>query len=338
METNESQPRAGRERTSAPLSERPKIVVPGDEPVQIAGSPQLDRLRGRAEVVVYRDRPGSVAEQVQRVQDAEIIINSHSQLMWPADLLAALPRLRMISTCGIGTDAIDLAAARERGIVVANIPGKTAAVVAEHALALMLAVARRLAFQTKELQGGRWTWRESIFLGGKTLGVVGTGSIGAACARLGQAIGMKVVAWTWHPSPERAQSLGVRFVELDELLRSSDVVSLHLKLTPESRGLIGPRELALMKPGSLLVNTARGGLVDMPALVAALQSEHLAGAGLDVFDQEPLPADHPLLACDQIVLTPHNADQTPEGIDLLNSGAVENVLAFLSGKPQNVVT
>jgi phosphoglycerate dehydrogenase-like enzyme len=317
---------------------RLRIVVPSDDPPQIAPSPQLERLRPYGELVLHRERPRSRAEQIERTIDADVIINSRSAVTWPAEVLQALPRLKMITTCGIGTDAIDLVAARERSILVSNIPGKTAPVVAEHALALLLAAARRLAFQTAELKAGRWTLRESIFLAGKTVGVVGTGTIGSAFARLARAIGMKVVAWTYHPSPERAEALAVPFVELDELLRTSDAVSLHLRLTPESRGLIGARELELMKAGSLLVNTARGALVDMNALAAVLHSGHLAGAALDVFDIEPLPPDHPILACEQVVLTPHIADQTPEGIDFLNAGAVDNVIAFLDGAPQNVVT
>jgi D-3-phosphoglycerate dehydrogenase len=148
---------------------------------------------------------------------------------------------------------------------------------------------------------------------------------------------MQVVAWTYHPTPERAAALGVRFVPLEELLRTADVVSLHLKLTPDSTGLIGARELGLMKPGAILVNTGRGAVVDQTALAVALRSGRLGGAGLDVYEQEPLPADHPILACEQVVLTPHNADQTPEGSDLLSGGVVDNVIAFLEGRPQNVV-
>jgi D-3-phosphoglycerate dehydrogenase len=148
---------------------------------------------------------------------------------------------------------------------------------------------------------------------------------------------METIAWTLHPSPERAEALGVRFVDMDTLLRTADVVTLHVRLTEETRNLIGRRELALMKPGALLVNGARGAIVDPAALVEALNSGHLAGAALDVYDQEPLPADHPLLACDHVVLTPHLADQTPEGADWLNIGAVENIIAFLEGKPRNLV-
>ena len=287
---------------------------------------------------IFRDRPSSLAEQVERAGDAELMINSRGSMTWAADQLAALPRLRMISTCSIGVDAIDLGAAARQDIVVSNVPGRTAPVVAEHALALILATARRLAFLTAELKSGRWNSMDNIYLRGKTLGVIGTGAIGGETLKLARAIGMNVQAWTFHPTEARAAELGVTYVELDDLLATSDVVSLHVKLTEESRHLIGARELAIMKPGSLLINTARGPVVETRALVAALEDGHLAGAAVDVFDQEPITADHPLLRCPQVVLTPHSADQNPTGRDLLNSGAVDNVLAFLNGKPQNVVS
>jgi D-3-phosphoglycerate dehydrogenase len=243
----------------------------------------------------------------------------------------------MFAICGIGTDAIDLDVAREQGIDVRNLPGRTAPIVAEHALGLLLAVSKRAWFQTNELKQGRWTGLQNIYLRGKTLGLVGAGPIAAETARLARAIGMQVQAWTYRPSEERAREMGVEFVEFDELLRTSDAVSLHVKLTDKSRGLIGRRELELLKPGALLVNTARGAVIDTPALVEALRSGRLAGAGLDVFEQEPLPANHPLLECEQVVLTPHNADQTPEGMELLNSGIVENVIAFFEGRDVNRV-
>jgi D-3-phosphoglycerate dehydrogenase len=243
----------------------------------------------------------------------------------------------MITVCGIGTDAIDLGAARELGIVVCNLPGHTAPIVAEHALALMLAVARRAWFQTNELKSGRWTSLDNVYLRGKTLGLVGAGSIAAELARLGKAIGMEALAWTFHPTPERAARLGATFVSLEELLSRSDVVSLHVKLTGETRGLIGVEQIRRMKRGALLINTARGPVVESWALVDALRSGQLGGAGIDVFDDEPIPLGHPLLACQQVVLTPHNADQTPEGMELLNAGVVDNVIAFLQGRPRNCV-
>jgi phosphoglycerate dehydrogenase-like enzyme len=313
------------------------IVAPGDDPPQIQGSAQLERLKPYGEVIVHTDRPRTLEERIARAQDAVCLMNTRSAVKWPAEALRALPRLRMATVCGIGTDAFDLAVARELGITICNIPGKTAPIVAEHAFGLMLAIAKRAHFQTAQLQTGRWTGGDNVYLRGKVLGIVGTGHIGAEMARLARAIGMQVIAWTFNPSPARADELGVRFVALDDLLRGADVVSLHVKLTDHTRGLIGARELALMKPGALLVNTARGAVVDTAALVEALHAGRLGGAALDVFDTEPLPAGHPLLGCEQVVLTAHNADQTPEGMELLNSGVVDNVIAFLEGRPQNVV-
>ena len=318
------------------MSERVQVVVPGDDPVQIAGSPHLERLRAHGEVVIYDTTPADSAEKIERVRDAQVIINSRGVVTWREEL-RSLPNLKMITTCSIGTDMIDLELAKELGIVVSNQPGRTAPVVAEHMVGLMFALAKRAHFQSAELKAGRWTRRMNVMLQGKVLGVVGTGAIGAEVARLGRALGMEVIAWTFNPSDERARELGVRFVELEELLARADVVSLHVKLTPDSHHLIGARELAAMKEGALLLNGARGDVLDIDALCAILNSGHLGGAGLDVFPQEPLPADHPILECEQVVLTPHAADQTPEGVDLLNGGAVDNVLAFLSGQPQNNV-
>jgi D-3-phosphoglycerate dehydrogenase len=320
-------------------SERVVIVIPGDDPPQLQGSPHLERLRRHGEVILYTDRPASREEQLARVKDAVVLVNTRGAVKWPAEALRGLPRLRMATVCGIGTDAFDLEAARALGIVVCNIPGLTSPLVAEHAFALMLAVAKRAAFQTAAIKAGRWPRTvDSVYLAGKTLGLVGTGNVGAAMARLARGLGMNVLAWTFNPSAERAAAIGVQYVPLDELLQTADVVSVHVRLSPQSLGLLGPREIGLMKRGAILVNTARGAMVDTAALVDALDRGHLTGAGLDVFDQEPPPADHPLLRCEHVVLTPHNADQTPEGMDLLNAGVVDNVIAFLEGRPQNVVT
>ena len=318
-------------------SERCQIVVPGDFPPQVQGSPHLERLQPYGDLKLYDRLPAHLEEQIERCRKAEIVINSRGAVRWPAEALRACPRLRMIGTCSIGVDNIDLETARELGIVVSNQPGRTAPVVAEHMFGLMFAVAKRVAYQTAQLRAGVWQQPFSMMLQGKTLGVVGVGPIGAEMARLGSAIGMEVLAWTFHPSDERAAALGVRFVELDELLRSSVVVSLHLPLSDSTHHLIGERELALMPPGSILLNGARGAVVDSAALVAALNSGHLGGAGLDVFETEPLPADDPLLGCEQVALTPHCADQTPEGADLLNGGVVDNVIAFLEGNPRHNV-
>ena len=318
-------------------SKRVQILVPGDDPAQMAGSPQLARLEPIGDVRLYETRPESPEEKIERARDFDIIINTRGAVTWREAELRALSRLRMITTCSIGTDMIDLAVAKELGIVVSNQPGRTAPVVAEHMFGLMFALAKLAAFQTAELKAGRWTRRIYAMLQGKVLGIIGTGNIGAEMARLGRAVGMDVIAWTFNPSPERARELGVEFVDRDELLRRSDVVSLHVRLTDETRHLIGARELELMKPEALLLNGARGDIVDLDALAAALQAGQVGGAALDVFPQEPFVEHHPILDCEQVVLTPHAADQTPEGVELLNEGAVDNVIAFLEGRPQNNV-
>ena len=317
---------------------RVKIVVPGDDPAQIAGSPHLEKLKPYGDVDLYTDRPQSPEEKIRRVRDAAIIMNTRGVVTWGAEDFKQLSKLKMITSCSIGTDMFDLEAAKAQGIIICNQPGRTAPVVAEHMFGLMFAAAKRAAFMTAGLKAGKWIRMDNVFLQGKVLGIVGTGSIGAEMARLGRAIGMEVIAWTFNPSPDRADKCGVRFVALDELLRIADVVSLHVRLTDESRGMIDAEALSKMKKGAILLNGARGAVVDTPALVAALASGHLGGAGIDVYDQEPVRADHPLLACEQVVLTPHCADMTPEGVDLLNSGAVKNVLAYLKEKPINRVT
>jgi D-3-phosphoglycerate dehydrogenase len=314
------------------------IVIPGDDPPQIQGSAHLDRLKPYGQVVLYTDRPQGVEEQLRRARSAVCLINTRGAVKWPGEVLRQLPELKMITVCGIGTDAIDLRAARELGITVCNLPGRTAPIVAEHAFGLMLAVAKRAWFQTQEIKSGRWNRIDSIYLTGKTLGLIGAGNIAAHMARMARALGMRVLAWTAHPSPERAAQLGVEFMDLDDLLRTAHVVSLHVPLTGQTRGFIGKREIALLRPGCLLINTGRGATVDSAALVEALDSGRIGGAGIDVFDIEPVPPNHPLLRCEHVVLTPHVADQTPEGMELLNAGVVDNVIAFLDGQPQNVVT
>ena len=317
--------------------DRLKIVVPGDAPPQIQGSPHLERLKLYGDVEVYTDRPETAEEKVRRAEDADILINSRGMVKWHADVLPYLPKLKLISLCSIGTDMIALDAAKKRGIVVCNQPGRTAPIVAEHSFGLMFALAKRAAFMTTSMQVGKWPRMDNVYLQGKTLGIVGTGHIGSEMARLAKSIGMNVIAWTYHPSAKRVKQLGIQYVSFEDLLRMSDVVSLHVKLTDDSFHLIGERELALMKPNALLINVARGQIIDTDALVHALNSGHLGGAAIDVYEQEPPPADHPLLTCEQVILTPHCADMTPEGVDLLNEGAVDNIISFLEGNPKNVV-
>ena len=317
--------------------DRPLVVVPSDDPAQCQGSPRIAELEAVAEVKIFPTRCESFDEQIERAKGATTIINSRSYLEWRDDSFELLPDVRFISVCGIGTDSIDLIAARERGITVSNIPGKTAPVVAEHAFGLMFAAAKRAAWYTEMTRQGQWVKQDGMFLSDKTVGIVGTGNIGAEMARMCNAFGMNVIAYTFNPSDERAERLGVRFVELEELMAESDVITIHTKLTPDSEKMIGAHEIGLMKPDAILVNVARGPIVDEAALVDALNEGRISGAALDVFENEPIPEDSPILKCEQVVLTPHIADMTPEGLDLLNQGVVENTLAYLNGSPINVV-
>ena len=319
------------------MIEKPIVAIPSDDPPQCQGSPWLAKLGEKAEIRLFMDRPIDFEEQIDRVRGASAIINSRSYVQWPRKAIEQLPDLGHITVCGIGTDSIDLEAAREHGVLVSNIPGKTAPVVAEHSFALMWAIAKQLTWYMDSMRAGLWTKMDGVFLAGKTAGIIGTGNIGTEMVKLCRAVGMDVIAWTFNPSDERSARLGVEFVELNELLARSDVISIHIQQTPESHHMIGEPELAMMKPGSLLVNVARGPIVDEVALVNALNSGHLGGAALDVFEEEPLPENHPLLECEHVILTPHIADMTPEGLDLLNQGVVENTLAFLNGTPQNIV-
>ena len=319
------------------MPDKPIVAIPSDDPPQCQGSPWLATLSEKAEVRLFTDRPTDFEEQIERVRGASAIINSRSYIQWQREAIEQLPELGHITVCGIGTDSIDLVAAREHGVMVSNIPGKTAPVVAEHSFALMWAIAKQVTWYMDSMRAGMWTKMDGMFLAGKTAGIIGTGNIGAEMARLCRAVGMNVIAWTFNPSDERAARLGVEFVEFSELLERSDVISIHIQQTPESYHMIGEPELAMMKAGALLVNVARGPIVDEVALVNALNSGHLGGAALDVFEEEPLPENHPLLDCEHAILTPHIADMTPEGLDLLNQGVVENTLAYLNGTPQNIV-
>jgi D-3-phosphoglycerate dehydrogenase len=228
---------------------------------------------------------------------------------------------------------VDLPAAARHGVTVTNTPGVSAISVAEHALALLLAVVRRIPQVDAATRRGEWPRGQSVELHGKTCGVIGLGAIGRQFARIAAGIGMRVIAWTTHPRPQP----GVEFVDLDDLYRASDVASIHLRLSPDTEGFIGPRQFALMKPTAILINTARGAIVDEAALIDALAARRIAGAGLDVFSAEPLPPGHPLANLPNVVITPHCAGITPEALEAGLHMAVENIWEFLAGRPAHVV-
>ena len=314
------------------------LVIPDDEPPVLAGTPLEGRARALAERSEWHvTRPASNADTIGRIRDADAVINIRSSVQFPREVLEACPNLKLLSVWGTGVDHVDLEAAGELGITVSNTPGYGAPYVSEHALTLALAVSRQVVLNDRRIRAGGWTAGFIDELYGKTLGVVGAGAIGRRMIQLGQGIGMNVVAWTFNPTPERAAEYGVEFLELEELLRRSDVVSLHVALTLESEGLIGKEQLALMKPTAILVNAARGAVVDEAALVEALTDGKIAGAGLDVFETEPLPPGHPLTKLDNVVLSPHAGGMAYNGTMRGLEMSVENLEAFAAGSPVNVV-
>lgn len=314
------------------------LVVPDDQPAVLSGTPFEARVRALAQRVQWHlDRPAGEAETIARIGDADAVLNIRSSVRFTRRVLAACPRLKILSIWGTGVDHVDLPAAAELGITVCNTPGYGAPYVAEHALALALAVSRQIVQNDQRIRQGQWTSGFIDELYHKTLGVVGTGAIGRRMVQLGKGIGMKVVAWTLHPSPHRAWEYDVQFLPLDDLLRRADVVSLHLALSAETQGLVGARELALMKPTGILVNTSRGAVVDEAALVEALTQRRIAGAGLDVFQTEPLPLGHPFTGLDNVVLSPHAGGMAYRGTMRGLEMSVENLEAFAAGRPICVV-
>jgi D-3-phosphoglycerate dehydrogenase len=311
----------------------PKLAIPDDCPPVLAVSAAFSRLRELADVEYFDTLPGSQERLIERIGSAEAVINIRASSKFTEEVFEGCSRLRLVSLWGTGTDNVNLAAAQRHGVTITNTPGVSAFSVAEHALALMLAVARGIPGQDAAVRAGGWPRGQGIELHGKTLGIIGLGAIGRRLAALGHAIGMHVIAWSLHSHPE----LGIQLVEFDELLRSSDVVSIHLRLSPQTQGRIGPREFCLMKETAILVNTARGGVIDEAALVEALLTKRIAGAGLDVFSTEPLPAGHALTTLFNVVLTSHSAGITPEALEAGLQMAVANVWSFLAGMPENVV-
>lgn len=316
---------------------RLRIVAPDDFPRAVAGHPALGRLADVAEVRCYNDRADSAEALAARIAPAHAIFNIRAFTRIDDALLECAPELRLIAVFGTGYDNVDLTAATRRGVLVTNAPGANARSVAEHTLALLLATVRHVARSDRDVRAGDWRHHETMELEGKTLGVLGLGAIGSRVARMGAALEMRVLAWSRTADPTRAAACGVTQVGLRTLLRESDAVCVCVASTPETRGLLDAAALATMKPGAVLINTARGAVIDERALLDALHTGHLGGAGLDVFDAEPLPADHPLRAFENVTLTPHSGWVSRESRDRTVEVPVSNILAYLAGTPQNVV-
>ena len=291
-------------------------------------------LDGRATVTVFNDHLAHVDAVVERLKDFDVLCVMRERTPLPRATLERLPRLKLIVSTGARNAAIDVAAAQERGIALA-FTGYTSAPTIEMTWALILAASRHLVAENLAFRRGGWQQGIGVGLAGKTLGVLGLGRVGGAVAKVGALLGMNVITWSPHMTPERAAEGGATAVSKEALLRESDVLTIHMVLSPKTRGLLGADELALMKPSALLVNTSRGPLIDEAALISALTSRRIAMAALDVFDVEPLPADHPLRSLENVLGTPHIGYVADDLYRIFYGDTVKAVDAWLAGRAGN---
>lgn len=296
------------------------------------------RLQKDHRVVAFNERlPGEDA-LVRALADFDVIGIMRERTPFQRPLFARLPKLKLLITTGARNASVDLAAAKDHNVTVCGTGGGGLAT-AELTIGLMLAMARHLREEFQAMRpGGGWQTTLGMTLEGRTLGIIGLGNLGGRVARIGAAIGMKVIAWSENLTPERAQERGAVRVDKEELFRSADVVSIHSVLSPRTRGLVGARELGLMKPTAYLINTSRGPIVEEAAIIAALRDKRIAGYGADTFDVEPMPADHPLRSEPRALLTPHLGYVTEQTYRSFYAGMVTGIEAWLAGKPVGVIT
>lgn len=289
--------------------------------------------------VDFIDRPLTAGERAEALAPYSIVVAMRERTPFDAELLSRLPNLKLLVTTGMGNAAIDMDAARRHGIVVSGTRGSVGPA-AELAWGLLLAVMRHIPDEQANFSAGgdRWQLTLGRDLKGKTLGVVGLGKLGSLVAGYGRAFNMRVLGWSRSNTPERSAELGVEYrATLADMLPDCDVVSLHLTLTPETRGIIGAQELSAMKRDAVIINTSRGPLIEEAALIAALKDGRIGGAGLDVFDAEPLPADHPFRTLPTVVCTPHLGYVTCETYAIYYRDAVDDISAFLAGSPKRIL-
>jgi phosphoglycerate dehydrogenase-like enzyme len=300
-------------------------------------SPVTSPRSGRpCTVEVFGDHVSEPDALVARLAEFDAVVVMRERTPMPAEVLGRLPRLRLVVTTGRRNASIDLTAAKAAGITVCGTESRASAP-AELTWALILGLARHLVAEATSVRDGGWQTTVGTDLAGRTLGLLGLGRLGTQVAAVGRAFGMDVIAWSPHLDAERAAAAGARAVALDDLLATSHVVSIHLVLGEGTRGLLSRRELALKRPDALLVNTSRGPIVDEAALLAALDAGQLGGVGLDVFDEEPLPADHPLRTAPRTLLTPHLGYVTEDVYATFFAGVVEDIVAYLQDSPIRIL-
>jgi phosphoglycerate dehydrogenase-like enzyme len=294
------------------------------------------RMPKDAQVEVFRDHIFDQDALAKRLEPFEIICAMRERTPFPGSLLRRLPNLKLLITTGMRNASFDMATAKEQGVTVCGTGGSRGGT-SELTWGLILALARKIPQEDADVRRGGWQTTVGEGLDGKVLGVIGLGNLGSLVATAGKAFNMEVIAWSQNLTAERAAQFGARLVTKGELLTQSDFVTIHLVLSDRTRGLIGANDLALMKPTAYLINTSRGPIVDEHALVDALRNKRIAGAGLDVFDVEPLPAEHPLRSLPNTVITPHLGYVTAESYRLYHEHMVEDILGFMEGKPVRVI-
>jgi phosphoglycerate dehydrogenase-like enzyme len=295
-----------------------------------------NRLDGKAAVEAFRDHLTDEDTLARRLAPFDMVMALRERTRFPRSLLARLPQLKLIATAGMRNAAIDMAAATDLGILVCGTGGSGRSTM-ELTWGLILALLRHIPLEDRATRAGRWQETVGLGLEGRVLGIIGLGNIGGQVAEVAHAFQMPVIAWSQNLTDERAAACGARRVTKEALLEQADIVTIHLQLSDRTRGLLGAGDLARMRPTAYLINTSRGPIVEERALIDALRRQALAGAGLDVFDEEPLPPDHPFLTLPNVVLTPHLGYVTEESYRAFYGQTLENVEAFLAGTPQRVL-
>ncbi len=293
-------------------------------------------LPAGTEIETFSDHLHDIEAVAERLREFPVVVAMRERTPFQRDLLEKLPKLELLVTTGMQNAAIDVEAARELGVTVCG-TGSLGFATAELTWGLILSLARQIPREDRAIREGGWQVALGTGLRDKTLGILGLGYLGTQVAAIGAAFRMNLVAWSQNLTEERAQAAGAELVPLEELLARSDVITIHLKLSDRTRGLIGAPELAAMKDSAYIVNTSRGPIIDEDALVEALETGAIAGAGLDTFDREPLPLDHPLRRLPNTVLTPHVGYVIEEGYEGYYGDAVEDIAAFLAGSPVRVI-
>jgi phosphoglycerate dehydrogenase-like enzyme len=322
---------------ASPPSDQPIRVAVLDDYQQVAlGYGPWEDLGADVEVTCFADHIDDPDELVKRLAPFDVVVAMRERTAFPAAVLGQLSKLRLLVTTGMRNASIDMAAARDLGIVVSGTAG-TDSPTAEMTWALILGLSRHIAEEADSIRQGGWQTTVGTDLHGATLGVVGLGKLGAQVAKIGQAFGMRVIAWSQNLQAERAAEVGVEKVTKDELFATADIVTIHLVLSERSLGLVGAPELARMKPTAFLVNTSRGPIVDEAAMIEALSAGSIGGAAIDVYSVEPLPADHPYRDTPRILLSPHLGYVTHGTYQVFFSEAVADIAAFREGTPVRIL-